>query len=117
VPHALFFGGETALHGANWHDRFGTPVSHGCVNLAPADAAWLFRWAPPELPERWHGILPGPAGLPTLWVVVEHGSGQGPATRAPSPTERPLAMDVLTGSPVSAHGVASQDQRLRGRRE
>ena len=84
VPDALFFGGETALHGAIWHDRFGTAVSHGCINLSPADAAWLFRWAPPELPERWHGILPGAAGLPTLWVIIEHGSGETPSARAPT---------------------------------
>ena len=74
VPHALFFGADTALHGANWHDRFGIPVSHGCINLSPQDAAWLFRWAPPELPEAWHGILPGAAGLETLWIIVESGA-------------------------------------------
>ena len=71
VPNSLFFGGATALHGVIWHDRFGWAVSHGCVNLSPADAEWLFQWAPPALPDRWHGILPGPAGLETLWVIVE----------------------------------------------
>jgi len=81
VPDALFFGGATALHAAIWHDRFGAAVSHGCINLSPADAAWLFRWAPPELPERWHGILPGAAALPTLWVIIEHGSGESPPAR------------------------------------
>jgi hypothetical protein len=75
VPHSLFFGGETALHGATWHDRFGSAVSHGCVNLSPADAAWLFEWAPPVLPHGWHGILPGPAGLPALSVIIERGDG------------------------------------------
>jgi hypothetical protein len=84
VPHALFFGGDTALHGALWHDRFGTAVSHGCINLSPADAAWLFRWAPPELPERWHGILPGAAALPALWVIIEHGSGESPSAGVPA---------------------------------
>ena len=70
VPYSLFFGGDTALHGVTWHDRFGTAVSHGCVNLSPADAAWLFEWAPPVLPDGWHGILPGGAGLDSLWVIV-----------------------------------------------
>jgi lipoprotein-anchoring transpeptidase ErfK/SrfK len=76
VPDALFFGGGTALHAAFWHDRFGTAVTHGCVNLSPADARWLFQWAPPALPEGWHGILPGAAGLESLQVVVEAGDGK-----------------------------------------
>jgi lipoprotein-anchoring transpeptidase ErfK/SrfK len=42
VPLAQYFHQGKALHGALWHDRFGTPTSHGCVNLSPADAAWLF---------------------------------------------------------------------------
>ena len=71
VPDVLWFGQNLALHAAVWHDRFGTPVSHGCVNLSLADADWLFRWAPPELPDGWHAINPAPAGLPSLHVVVE----------------------------------------------
>ena len=35
-----------ALHGAYWHRRFGERVSHGCVNLAPTDAAWLYEFTP-----------------------------------------------------------------------
>ncbi|MFO0173853.1 MAG: L,D-transpeptidase, partial [Aphanizomenon sp.] len=31
--------------GAYWHNKFGTPVSHGCVNLSPPHAKWLFNWA------------------------------------------------------------------------
>jgi lipoprotein-anchoring transpeptidase ErfK/SrfK len=76
VPDALFFGSETALHGAIWHDRFGSAVTHGCVNLSPADAQWLFQWAPPSLPDGWHGILPGTAGLESLWVVIEAGDAE-----------------------------------------
>jgi hypothetical protein len=45
VPNALYFDGATALHGAYWHDAFGGKKSHGCVNLAPGDAAWTFRWS------------------------------------------------------------------------
>ncbi len=36
-----------AIHSAYWHDDFGTPVSHGCVNLPPEDARWLFEWSEP----------------------------------------------------------------------
>jgi hypothetical protein len=45
VPHILFYQGSWALHGAYWHDAFGTPNSHGCVNLSLADAHWLYDWA------------------------------------------------------------------------
>lgn len=45
VPHAMFYQGNYAIHGAYWHRRFGTPVSHGCVNVAPNHARWLFNWA------------------------------------------------------------------------
>jgi hypothetical protein len=46
VPWSLFFNQDIALHGAYWHDGFGYRHSHGCVNLAPLDAKWLFDWAP-----------------------------------------------------------------------
>jgi hypothetical protein len=46
VPWALYYDGNIALHGAYWHDSFGYQHSHGCVNLAPLDARWLFEWAP-----------------------------------------------------------------------
>ena len=45
VPYILYYEGSWALHGAYWHDNFGKPSSHGCVNLSLADAAWLFDWA------------------------------------------------------------------------
>lgn len=45
VPYAMFYQGNYGIHGAYWHKRFGTPVSHGCVNVAPNHAKWLFKWA------------------------------------------------------------------------
>ena len=51
VPHVMYFYGGYALHGAYWHTSFGTPTSHGCVNLKLDDAAWLFAWADPQLPK------------------------------------------------------------------
>ena len=44
VPHVQYFYGDFAIHGATWHNDFGTPVSHGCVNVTPADAEWLYNW-------------------------------------------------------------------------
>jgi len=46
VPHVMFFYEGYSLHGTYWHDNFGQPMSHGCVNLTQADAAWFFDWAP-----------------------------------------------------------------------
>jgi hypothetical protein len=70
VPFVLFFDKGRALHGTYWHDRFGSQRSHGCVNLAMADAAWLFGWAPPALPGGWRGIYG--AGVPaSLFVKIE----------------------------------------------
>ncbi len=57
VPFVQYFTEGYALHGAYWHDDFGTPRSHGCVNLAPVDAAWLFSWTTPEVPAGWHASL------------------------------------------------------------
>ncbi|MCS6799637.1 MAG: L,D-transpeptidase family protein [Myxococcota bacterium] len=60
VPYVMYFQLAYALHSAFWHDRFGRPRSHGCVNLAPDDARWLFRWTDPPLPPGWHGVYPTP---------------------------------------------------------
>ncbi|MDQ3928303.1 MAG: LysM peptidoglycan-binding domain-containing protein [Chloroflexota bacterium] len=46
VPYTMYFYSDFALHGAYWHNSFGTPQSHGCVNLSPKDAKWLYDWAP-----------------------------------------------------------------------
>ena len=45
VPYAMYYQGNYAIHGAYWHRKFGTPISHGCVNIAPDHAKWLFQWA------------------------------------------------------------------------
>jgi len=45
VPYFMSYYGNLAFHGAYWHDDFGAAVSHGCINLAPADARWLYEWA------------------------------------------------------------------------
>jgi L,D-transpeptidase catalytic domain len=57
VPFVQYFYNGYALHGTYWHDEFGTIRSHGCVNLAPVDAAWLFEWTDPVVPPEWHGVL------------------------------------------------------------
>ncbi|MCC6216759.1 MAG: L,D-transpeptidase [Polyangiaceae bacterium] len=57
VPYVQYFDEGYALHGAYWHDRFGVPKSHGCINLAPEDARRIFYWTEPALPTGWHGVL------------------------------------------------------------
>lgn len=56
VPYVQYFENGYALHGAYWHDMFGTPKSHGCVNLAPEDARRLFFWSEPRIPPGWQGV-------------------------------------------------------------
>ncbi|MBX3272361.1 MAG: L,D-transpeptidase [Sandaracinaceae bacterium] len=69
VPWTMYFEGSYALHAAFWHDRFGRPRSHGCVNLAPADARWVFMFSAPELPPGFHGMSAGRGAMGT-WVHV-----------------------------------------------
>jgi lipoprotein-anchoring transpeptidase ErfK/SrfK len=57
VPWVMYFQGSYALHGAFWHNLFGTTRSHGCVNLSPIDARELFFWTEPTLPKGWHGVF------------------------------------------------------------
>jgi hypothetical protein len=57
VPYVQYFEEGYALHGAYWHDRFGTPKSHGCINLTPEDARRLFFFTQPALPEGWHSAM------------------------------------------------------------
>jgi lipoprotein-anchoring transpeptidase ErfK/SrfK len=45
VPYVMYFSGGYGFHGAYWHNSFGTPVSHGCVNLAVDKAKWLYDFA------------------------------------------------------------------------
>ena len=45
VPHVMYYSGNYAIHGAYWHNNFGVPVSHGCINVAPDQASWFYNWA------------------------------------------------------------------------
>ncbi|MEP0754865.1 L,D-transpeptidase [Trichocoleus sp. Lan] len=45
VPYTMYYSGGYAIHGAYWHNRFGTPVSHGCVNVPVAQARKLYSFA------------------------------------------------------------------------
>jgi len=59
VPWVMYFKGGYALHAAYWHDGFGHPRSHGCVNLSPLDARFVFNWSSPVVPEHWQSVDAG----------------------------------------------------------
>lgn len=61
VPWVMYFKGGYALHAAYWHDDFGRLRSHGCINLSPIDARYVFNWTTPDTPVSWHGSYAGDA--------------------------------------------------------
>jgi hypothetical protein len=70
VPWTQYFDGSVALHGAFWHGRFGLRRSHGCVNLSPRDARYVYEHTWPEVPEGWHGVSTERSGFQGSRVVV-----------------------------------------------
>lgn len=58
-----------AIHGTYWHNDFGTTHSHGCINLRPEDARWVYRWTTPVVPP--HERLALTPGRGTRVRVVE----------------------------------------------
>jgi len=63
-----YFYEDYASHGTTWHANFGSPASRGCINMKPADAEWLFRWAKTEAGSA--GWLFSDAEHPGTWAVV-----------------------------------------------
>jgi len=53
TPWVMTLKGRIAMHAVYWHDDFGTARSHGCVNLAPRDAKWIWDWTEPAVPPGW----------------------------------------------------------------
>lgn len=45
VPYTMYFYRGYGIHGTYWHNNFGTPMSHGCVNMQTDEAGWLYNWA------------------------------------------------------------------------
>jgi lipoprotein-anchoring transpeptidase ErfK/SrfK len=45
VPFVMYFYKGYGLHGTYWHNNFGRPMSHGCVNMRTNEAQWLYNWA------------------------------------------------------------------------
>jgi lipoprotein-anchoring transpeptidase ErfK/SrfK len=69
VPWVSFFHkAGIAFHGTFWHDNFGAPMSHGCINLRIADACWLFRWTLPAYAMQSDVV-------PTWKITAKEGTG------------------------------------------
>ena len=66
-----FYGGY-ALHGTYWHDKFGQPMSHGCVNLETDNAQTLFEWADPVLPPGQTQVTASTANQSVLQSQPKH---------------------------------------------
>ncbi len=89
VPWTQFFSPEKglALHTAYWHDQFGHARSHGCVNLAPHDARWLYFWSDPQVPPGWTmaaGVVEAPGSIVRIRSAAD-----------PSPEAKGYAKRVL----------------------
>ncbi len=61
----IFAQGGVAIHSTYWHNYFGIPRSHGCVNTAPDDAKWVWRWTYPQV-----GLEPGDIDVSAQWPPV-----------------------------------------------
>jgi hypothetical protein len=68
---SLFSGNGVAIHSTFWHNNFGVPMSHGCVNARPQDAEFVFRWTAPTAPEDTGDITV--SGTSSTKVVVVEG--------------------------------------------
>ena len=111
VPWIFHFWPRFALHGTFWHWGFGHQASHGCVNLAPRDAHWLFARLGPTLPAGWHTAYASDSNPGTLLriregdqaelrdrrVVPAAGRGRPAAERAGPPSGKKDISDIGTG--------------------
>lgn len=82
VPWIQYFHQGYALHGTYWHNGFGQPKSHGCINLSPKDSRWLFDWAPPRLRTGWMATE-ATAAQPGLLIRVRRSTRQQVPYRGP----------------------------------
>jgi hypothetical protein len=82
VPWTQFYSPERglALHTAYWHDKFGTQRSHGCTNLAPRDARWLYFFTDPQVPPGW-SMAAGAVEAPGSVVRVRSAADPNPPVR------------------------------------
>lgn len=71
VPYVMYFHNGFALHGAYWHNNFGRPMSHGCVNLSIPNAEKLYFWTTPQVKEGQAVFYPTASDPGTRIVIRE----------------------------------------------
>lgn len=71
VQWVQYFYADYSFHGTYWHNNFGNPMSHGCLNMTNADAKWLFDWAGPKWDGRTIWYKSTEANPGTLVIVTE----------------------------------------------
>lgn len=83
VPYVMFFSNNEiaasrgfSLHGTYWHSNFGTPMSHGCVNMKTSEAALIYEWADPIIPEGKNSVRSSPDNPGTQVIIY----GKPPAS-------------------------------------
>jgi len=69
VPYTMYFYKDFGIHGTYWHNNFGHPMSHGCVNMRTEEAEKLFYWANPPLPPNVNSVLASANNLGTKVIV------------------------------------------------
>ncbi len=93
VPWTMYYDNSYALHTSYWHDGFGGPRSHGCINLSPRDARALYGWSSPDIPAGWIAVY-GDADNPGSLVRVR-------SRELPEPTFRGYAKSMRDRSLVA----------------
>lgn len=69
VPYTQYFYKGFGIHGTYWHNNFGQPMSHGCINMAISDAEKLFYWTSP-LVEQGKGVAYASKGSPGTRIII-----------------------------------------------
>ncbi|MBL9105439.1 MAG: L,D-transpeptidase [Myxococcales bacterium] len=98
VPWVMYFDGRFALHGAYWHNGFGHRKSHGCVNLAPSDARYVYGLVAPDVPPGWISSYEH-AGEPGSVVRVRKGQEVGEDKRTAHEQPAPEAVLAEAAGP------------------
>ena len=71
VPWTCIITGEgVSVHSTYWHNDYGVPRSHGCINASPEDAKWVYRWTNPQV-EYLQGELDVSKEWPPVGTIVE----------------------------------------------
>lgn len=69
VPYTMYFYKDFGLHGTYWHNNFGTPMSHGCVNMPTVAAEKVFYWSTPVLAEGKNAVTSSKDNLGTRVII------------------------------------------------